>query len=159
MADSPFDPEDLAEIIKDSILGMTQADIDEYALPFPVGIAHDYREPEEQGPEGILEGYIGVCLGLYVCTDKFDRLEELEKITDINQILQRSLDPPFVNPLVYVPKAGAYIWGIESDWILLDEHDDRLRKMAEAWEAQVTRGKDMFLEAALAQVQELLYHK
>ncbi len=151
------DFEEIGEMLKDAILSMTQEDIDEYSKPFGVSIANDYRLVEERGPEGSLEGHIGVCLGYYFYEERFERLEELQKLTDINQIIERSLNPPFVNPLIYVPKAGAYIWGVESDWVRLDDLDDRMREVAQDWEAKVTGDKDKFLEAALAEVQELFY--
>lgn len=155
MADIP-DDETLEEMMKDITRNMSQAEIDKYSKPFGVSIAHDYRDPEERGLEGDLTGYIGVCVGYYVYQEPFARVQDLERITDVSQIAMRSLDPPTVNPLIYVPKAGAYIWGIQSDWFPLEKLDPKLREAAYAWEAEVTKRADPFLDAVMGELTQIL---
>ncbi len=147
--------DEIMEMLKDSVRSTTQADIDTYARPFTVAIGHDYRTEEEMGADGSLEGYIGICLGLYFYRESFSRLEELERITDVFQIQRQSLNPGMTNPLIYVPKKGGYIWGIESDWVKLDDLDDRTRKLAHEWETRAAKGVDPFLDSVLAEVKAI----
>ncbi|TAL52719.1 MAG: hypothetical protein EPN86_05060 [Nanoarchaeota archaeon] len=156
MGDPPDDEilEELVEMMKDITRNMSQAEIDKYAKPFGVSIAHDYRDPEER--ERDLTGYIGVCVGYYIYQEPFARVQDLERITDVSQIATRSLDPPTVNPLIYVPKAGVYIWGVQSDWFPLDKLDPQVREAAYAWEAEVTKGADPFLDAVMGELTQIL---
>ena len=155
---TPDELEEIVQMLKDSANGMTQAGIDKYKTPFLVGIGHDYRDAEEYGPAGDLSGYIGVCLGYYFTPEDYrvSRLEALTKLTDVEQIRVRSIDPPSFNLLIYVPAVGEYIWGIESDHIRLESLDPRARQVAYAWQAQRTEGRDPLLDAVFKELEAII---
>src|SRR3989344_195554 len=141
---------ELGQMMKDSMNRMTQEEIDEYSKPFGVVIAEDCRLQQYVGQEGNLTDYFGVCLGYYGYNEDFTKLEELEKIIGIEQISSRSLNPPHVYPLFFVPKAGTYLWGIECYWIAITEIPDLL-DIAKSLEEEKTKGKDPFLDEVLRQ--------
>ena len=104
--------DDLQEEADDS---WTQEEIDKYNRRRPVIVTDDCRDDEDFGPTGNLSNFKGVLLGVYGYTEDFTRLTELRKLKNRFQLqgMNRIRGP---NPLIYVPQAMEYIWGLECYW-------------------------------------------
>ena len=97
----------------------------DYSKPFPVRVIQDCRR--EYGKHGKLDGWYGVCLGLYLRYDITKKAKNVEE----------------GNPLI-LTDCGDYIWGIECWWDpnpsehldvpldlekrVLEAHKEKLRK-------------------------------
>src|SRR3989338_9013534 len=109
---------DLEAMLHQSNDETTQEELDQLNVQKTVIIGTDYRKPEELGSRGKLEGYRGIMLGLYDFNPEFTHIDELTKVTDKSQL---QINPDlFPNPLIYVPAAKGYIWGVQSDWTAVE---------------------------------------
>ena len=114
-----------------------QEEIDEYNRQYPVLIGKDCRDPEERGLAGDLTGYQGILLGLYNYSKNFKRLDELKKLTNVYEVNEVE----DANPLIYIPKAMEYIWGIECWWSNIEGISNNLQSALNTIEDLLSKGK------------------
>ena len=114
-----------------------QESIDEFNRQRPVLIGEDCRDPEERGPAGDLKGYQGILLGLYTYSKNFKRIDELKKLKNVYEVNEVE----DANPLIYIPKAMEYIWGIECWFSDLEGISNNLQSALNTIEDLLSKGK------------------
>jgi len=138
MADDMFkeDPEEEFEEEFDPTSEQEKLDNDNRQRP--VIISKDCREVKDRGSAGDLSLYQGILLGMYNFSENFKDLSELKKITNVYELEDEEL---FANPLIYIPKAMEYIWGIQCWWCDLENISEKLQGSLDNIEKLVSKGK------------------
>jgi hypothetical protein len=108
------------------------------------GNKNDPDSKDEYGKAGDLTGHIGILLGQYFLEEEsyttFKHPGELRRVNTIAEQDDPEL-PGFANPLIYIPKAVEYIWGVQCFWGEMDGNDDKIYPFLEEARSILSNGE------------------